>query len=164
MNEVTVNQAYLFMVFVLNGILIGLIFDIFRILRRSFDTPNIITYIEDAIFWTISALTVLYSLFVFNNGQIRGYIFIGLFLGISMYMLFLSKTVISISVKIIVFVKNVVYKIIKFVTYPLFFILKIVKKLLIRPTKFVYNSYISMKNNIKTSINSKIKSKNSKNL
>ena len=164
MNEITVNQAYLFMIFILNGILIGLIFDIFRILRRSFDTPNIITYIEDTIFWTISALTVLYSLFVFNNGQIRGYIFIGLFLGIAMYMLFLSKTVVKISVKIIVFIKNIVYKIIKLITYPLLFILKIVKSLLIRPTKFVYNSYNSMKNGIKTSINSKIKSKNSKNL
>jgi len=38
---------------------------------------------------------------VFNNGEIRGYIFIGLFLGIALYMLFLSKTVVKVSVKII---------------------------------------------------------------
>lgn len=47
MNLTTENQAYLFMIFVLNGILIGIIFDIFRILRRSFNTPNWVTYLED---------------------------------------------------------------------------------------------------------------------
>ena len=41
------NQANLFLIFTINGILIGLLFDIFRILRKSFKTPDIITYIED---------------------------------------------------------------------------------------------------------------------
>ena len=76
MNNVAINQAYLFMIFILNGILIGIVFDIFRILRRSFKTPNIVTYIEDTLFWIVSALTILYSLFTFNNGEIRGYIFL----------------------------------------------------------------------------------------
>lgn len=76
MNNVAISQAYLFIIFILNGILIGILFDIFRILRRSFKTPNIVTYIEDVLFWTISAILVLYSLFVFNNGEIRGYIFV----------------------------------------------------------------------------------------
>ena len=31
-----VNQAYLFLIFTLNGIFIGLVFDFFRILRQGF--------------------------------------------------------------------------------------------------------------------------------
>ena len=50
------NQANLFLIFTINGILIGLLFDIFRILRKSFKTPDIITYIEDFFFWLITGL------------------------------------------------------------------------------------------------------------
>ena len=119
MNAVTVNQAYLFLIFILNGLLIGIVFDIFRILRRSFKTPNIITYIEDALFWIISVSIILYSLFVFNNGEIRGFIFIGLLFGIALYMLFISKTIIKIFVKIVTFIKNIIYTIFKIIAFPI---------------------------------------------
>lgn len=48
------NQAYLFLIFTINGILIGLLFDFFRILRRSFNTKDIITYIQDIVFWILT--------------------------------------------------------------------------------------------------------------
>ena len=35
------NQANLFLIFTINGILIGLLFDIFRILRKKFKTSNL---------------------------------------------------------------------------------------------------------------------------
>ena len=63
-----INQAYLFLIFALNGFVIGLLFDFFRILRKSFKTADIITYIEDILFWILSGLTVLYSIF---DGQGR---------------------------------------------------------------------------------------------
>ena len=44
------NQAFTFIIFILNGFIIGILFDIFRILRKSFKTPDSITYIEDIIF------------------------------------------------------------------------------------------------------------------
>ena len=42
-------QAYLFLIFTINGIIIVLFFDIFRILRKSFKTSDIITYLQDFI-------------------------------------------------------------------------------------------------------------------
>ena len=63
------NQAYAFIVFILNGFLIGLLFDIFRIFRKSFKTPDFITCLEDFIFWIITGLLLLYSIFKFNNGE-----------------------------------------------------------------------------------------------
>ena len=85
------NQLFCLGIFIITGILIGFLFDIFRILRKSFKTPNIVTYIEDVIFWVVSALIVMYSLFVFNNGEFRAYIFIGILLGAVIYMLFFSS-------------------------------------------------------------------------
>ena len=58
------NQAYLFLIFVINGLLIGLLFDFFRILRLSFKTRDFVTYIEDIIFWIITGIIVLYSIFI----------------------------------------------------------------------------------------------------
>lgn len=164
MNNVTLTQGYLFLIFILNGILIGIIFDVFRILRRSFETPNFVTYIEDTIFWVLSALSVLYFLFVFNNGEIRGYIFIGVFLGIALYMLFFSKIIVKISVKIIVFIKEVIYKIFKTLIYPIQILLKFVKRILIIPSKFVYKKLLNTKNVLKNHAKLKIKSKNNKKL
>ena len=65
------NQAYLFCIFIINGIIIGILFDFFRILRKTFKTSDLITYIEDSLFWILTGIIILYSIFVFNNGEIR---------------------------------------------------------------------------------------------
>ena len=95
------NQAYLFFIFIINGILIGLLFDFFRILRRIIKTNDIITYIEDVLFWILTGFIILYSIFVFNNGQLRLYMFLGIILGAFTYMLFISSYFIKINIKVI---------------------------------------------------------------
>ena len=164
MSNVDVNQAYLFLIFILNGIFIGIIFDFFRILRRSFNTPNPVTYIEDVLFWTISAFSVLYTLFIFNNGAIRGYIFVGLLLGIILYMLFFSKTIMNISVKIILFFKEVIGKILKVVITPIKAVFKTIKKILSIFEKNASKCLLKMKNDVKNNQKLKIKSKKNKKL
>ena len=141
MNEIVTNQAYLFLIFILNGILIGILFDVFRILRRSFKTPNFVTYIEDIIFWLASTLSIIYSLFVFNNGEIRGYIFIGLIFGIVTYMLFFSKIIMKISIKIILFLKQVFKFLYKILSYTV--------KIILNPLKFLMKKLFSFKIDIK---------------
>ena len=153
MNEIVANQAYLFLIFILNGILIGILFDIFRILRRSFKTPNFVTYIEDILFWIISTLSVIYSLFVFNNGEIRGYIFIGLIFGIAIYMLFFSKIVMKVSIKIMLLLKQVFKFLYKILSYPV--------KIILNPLKFLIKKLFSFKIDLQKL---KIKSKSNKNL
>lgn len=106
------NQSYLFLIFTLNGIIIGLLFDFFRILRKSFKTPNFITYIEDILFWVLTGILVLYSIITFNNGEIRLYIFLGIIIGIALYILFLSNFIIKSNVFIIKTLKNIIKNII----------------------------------------------------
>lgn len=131
------NQAYLFLVFTINGIIIGLLFDIFRILRKSFKTSDIITYIQDILFWILTGLILLYSIFTFSNGEVRFYMFLGVFLGCLIYMLLFSKYFININVKIIMIIKNIVNKILSIIIFPLKLILTFIKKIFFKPINFI---------------------------
>ena len=132
------NQAYLFLIFIANGIIIGLLFDIFRILRRSFKTSDFITYIEDILFWILTGLTILYSIFVFNNGEIRLFMFFGIAIGITMYMLLLSSIIIKTNVAIINFFKRIILAILNIIKLPFKYILKLIKKLFLKPIAFIF--------------------------
>lgn len=101
------NQAYLFIVFSLTGVVIGLLFDFFRILRRSFKTSNIITYFEDVLFWILTGVLILYNIWYFNNGEIRIYMFLGIIIGVLIYMLTLSNIIISLLSKILISIVKV---------------------------------------------------------
>ena len=128
------NQAYLFFIFALNGILIGLLFDFFRISRKVFDTNDVVTYIEDILFWILAGAIVLYSIFVFNNGEIRLYMFLGIILGAFVYMLFISSYIIKINVRII----NVLKKVFGILMIPFKFIYKLLQKILLKPFTFLF--------------------------
>ncbi len=144
-----INQAYLFLIFTINGIIIGILFDTFRILRKSFKTNDIFTYIEDILFWILTGIILLYSIFTFSNGEIRFYMFLGIFLGCIIYMLLISKYFIEINVKIILSIK----KVISIIFSPIIYIIKIFKKLFFKPINFmtinIQKIYINRKKNIK---------------
>ena len=131
------NQSYLFLIFTINGIVIGILFDIFRILRRSFKTSDIITYIQDILFWILTGLILLYSIFTFSNGEIRLYMFFGVFIGCLIYMLIFSKYFININVKIILIIKKIVGKIITIILYPIKILIHIIKKIFFKPINFI---------------------------
>lgn len=152
------NQAILFLIFCINGILIGLLFDFFRILRRSFKTHDIVTYIQDVLFWILTGFILLYSIFTFNNGEIRLFMFLGVALGVIFYMLCLSSYVIKVNVIIIKFLKNIIIKIFGIISIPFKAIYNLIRKIFFKPisfliinirkssTNFLKNSYQSLKN------------------
>ena len=131
------NQAYLFGIFVINGIVIGLLFDFFRILRKSFKTNDFITYIEDILFWILAGIILLYSIFIFNNGEIRLFMFLAVLLGIIIYILSISSYIIKINVKIINCIKFIIIKIWNIISIPFTYIIKILRKLFFRSISFI---------------------------
>ena len=141
------NQAYLFLVFSLTGVAIGILFDFFRILRRSIKTSNLVTYIQDILFWILTGIIVLYSIWYFNNGELRIFVFLGLIIGILIYMTTLSSIIVKIFTKILVFVINIIkvpFKIIyslisKIITGIVVLFNKFTKKLKIKKGNFVKN-------------------------
>lgn len=134
------TQLYSILVFIISGIFIGIFFDIFRILRKSFHTSDIITYIEDALFWLITGLFLIFVIFNFTNGEIRIYNIIGLILGSLLYMILISKIFIKINVKIVLFIKKIVISITKILIIPIQFLAKILQKIFKPFTFFVINT------------------------
>ena len=132
------NQAYLFLIFIINGILIGFLFDIFRIIRKTFKTADLTTYIQDIVFWIAAGIMTLAFIFYYNNGEIRFYVFLGIILGVTIYILTISKYIIKASVKIINYIKNIISTIINIVLIPLKAIIKTVNKFLFKPFFFVF--------------------------
>lgn len=141
------NQAYLFLVFSLTGVEIGILFDFFRILRRTIKTGNMVTYIQDILFWILTGILVLYNIWYFNNGEIRVYMFLGIIIGTLIYMLTLSNIFVKLFTKIlsiIIKVLEIPFKTIitifrKIITVILSFFTKNIKKLKIKKGNFVKN-------------------------
>lgn len=149
------NQTSLFLIFIVNGILIGLLFDFFRILRKVFKTNDFVTYIEDILFWLLTGFIILYSIFVFNNGEIRLYLFLGIILGIILYILFVSSYVIKVNVCIINSMKKTIGFICGIILIPLKGLFKIIKKIFLKPISFfIINIRKISTNYVKTFYNS----------
>ncbi len=141
------NQAYLFLVFSLTGVAIGVLFDFFRILRRTIKTANIITYIEDILFWVLTGILILYNIWYFNNGEIRIYMFLGIILGVLIYMSTLSNIVVKLFTRILGIIikvlelpfKTIIAVFRKIITIILSFSIKYVKKIKIKKGNFANN-------------------------
>lgn len=101
--------------FFIIGILIGIIFDIFRVLRKTFKTANIITYIEDFLFWILTGLLVIYGCINIASGEVRLYMILMIIIGIIIYFMIISKAFIFINYKILSGIKFVIETIFKFI-------------------------------------------------
>ncbi len=131
--EIT-KQIFIFIIFIFSGSFIGILFDLFRILRRSFKTSDLITTIQDMLFCVITGFFLIYAIFTFNNGEIRLYVICGLVIGLSLYLLFLSKYVIKVNIYIINYIKKIIINVCYIIFIPMKFILSIFK----RPFKFIF--------------------------
>ncbi len=50
----TFSQGQIFIIFLIIGLCLGIFFDLFRALRKTFQTPDLITYMEDIIFMAVA--------------------------------------------------------------------------------------------------------------
>ena len=131
------KEFNVFLVFVLIGLIISFLFDIFRILRRVYKTPDFVTIIEDIAFWIISGTILLSGIFIINEGKIRAYLFIGLFAGILLYIITISKFTLKIGITSLETLNKLVLK-------PIFNFLQILAQKVLKLFKFLKNFCLSL--------------------
>jgi spore cortex biosynthesis protein YabQ len=103
---------------VLCGIFVGLLFDIYRVIR-GFKTPNkILTAISDILFWIFASLLTFTFMLITNNANLRYYTFLGLFLGLYFYSLFISRVFIGSLRYIVYFIIKTVRLFFRFIITP----------------------------------------------
>jgi len=71
--------------FVLLGVVMGICFDIYRVLRGLIKPNRFMTVIGDLMFWIFITMMVFVGLVFKNWGNIRGYTFLGILCGFLLY-------------------------------------------------------------------------------
>ncbi len=94
MADLIVFEVDLFGISILLGMIIGCFYDIFEAMRESIKHKTVFIAIEDFVFWIVTTYIVFYTFYKFNYGQLRSYVFMGIFIGLVIYKYTLSKIVI----------------------------------------------------------------------
>lgn len=68
------------------GMLMGISYDVLRIFRRVVSHKNVIVYIEDYLFWVVWGIILFALIFNYNDGNIRGYVFVAVLIGGILYL------------------------------------------------------------------------------
>lgn len=118
MNDSLMLELHIFLTSIYGGIIVGLVYDLYKSLRYLSKPSKIITYIGDFLFWIIMSYIFFYTLVKINWGEIRGYILFGFFLGIIIYMIVFSKYIYPIFVKMTALIKKSVVFTTSSILYP----------------------------------------------
>lgn len=119
------EQLISFVLVMFLGLILGLIFDIYRLLRWVYKPKKIGTAFGDAMFWFVVTGISYFFLLKSIWGDVRVYVFLGLILGIIIYMYFFSKWVCLGLRKFFSFLCTIVKRIIKFITKPILLFIRI---------------------------------------
>lgn len=85
------SQEQIFILFFVIGLIISIIFDFFRAIRKNFKSSDFVTLIEDIVFLGITSFLIIFSIIKINGGEVRFYIFLAIFFGILLYSLTISN-------------------------------------------------------------------------
>lgn len=119
------RQSLLFLTTIIMGMVIGFIYDIFRIFRKTTPHKNIFTQTEDLLFWLAVTFLMFYVMLNKNYGEIRLFVLLGAVLGMVMYFATLSHLIIKVSVAVIQFTKRVMVTVIRILFTPLRLLIKL---------------------------------------
>ncbi len=100
----------------LAGILTGLMFDLYRIIRGS-KVPKVIIVVEDTLFWVLAAMVIFTFLLYTNYAFLGVYVYAFMLISLGLYMKFVSNKCIRFELEVVngvgkafrVIFKNIIY-------------------------------------------------------
>ena len=108
------GQAWLFLSTVAAGAVIGFVYDIFRILRKTVPHRHWLVQAEDVLYWLAVTLLMFYFMLHSNYGEIRFFAIAGAAIGALLYFCSLSPPIMKASVSTIEFLKKLILTPIRF--------------------------------------------------
>lgn len=88
-------QVISFMVTILIGALLGMILDLYRVIRGITSPTPITTTIGDILFWIIATAVSFYLLLKATWADMRFYVFLGFLVGFNIYRALMSRLIIN---------------------------------------------------------------------
>ncbi|MGI6038263.1 MAG: spore cortex biosynthesis protein YabQ [Limnochordia bacterium] len=83
--ESLTTQMTSFLIVIFAGLLLGCLFDIYRVFRGLLRPGALLTPILDLLFWAVATPAVFLLLLTSNWGELRFYVFLGMGLGLFLY-------------------------------------------------------------------------------
>lgn len=96
MNYAISLELQLFLVSILWGAVLLLVYDCLRIFRRLIKHDDFFVALEDLIFWAVASLYIFSMMYRKNNGIIRGFSVMGMAIGMVIYYYIFSDFIINI--------------------------------------------------------------------
>ena len=84
------SQVLTFLITIGTGMLLGMLFDCYRVLRGTCNPKLVMTWFTDLLYCLIATVVVFSALVFSNLGELRFYVFIGILSGIGLYYKWLS--------------------------------------------------------------------------
>lgn len=100
-----------FLIFILSGFALGVIYDLISALRLNFPGMKIASSVLDTVFWIIFALIFFAVLQIFQNGEFYFFFLVGAILGFVLYLFTLSKIFLPLLVKTVKLIRRAVSRI-----------------------------------------------------
>ncbi|MBU3110648.1 spore cortex biosynthesis protein YabQ [Clostridium lacusfryxellense] len=91
-----IGQVELITFSLLAGIITGVFFDIYRLIRGLQNPNKVLTIIQDLLFWTLTSIVVFIFLMYTNKGYINFYVYVSLIIGVYLYLKLLSRAFIKV--------------------------------------------------------------------
>ena len=118
------TELFFFLKSILTGVIIILLYDILRILRRIIKHKTLVITIEDGLYWLTSGLMIFMMMYKENDGIVRGFSIVGVLLGMLVYNGSISKIVVKYIALVINFIVHLFQKTLYFLFTPFRFIIK----------------------------------------
>jgi spore cortex biosynthesis protein YabQ len=113
MNEAIIVELRFFFTSVIWGMVLLIIYDVLRILRRVIKHNAFVISIQDIIYWVVSSVLIFHMMYNQNNGIIRGFAILAMLLGMIIYHIIFSDFLVDGISGIINKVISTIYKIIR---------------------------------------------------
>lgn len=118
-----------------SGVLIGILFDLYRVLAHELHFPRWLIPLLDLAYWAVATVLIFRVLLFSNFGQVRLFVFLGLFAGYTLYFLVLSQA----SMQTIRWLIRVVKAIVRF-------LVRTFQICIVKPVLFIYKMIIMILN------------------
>lgn len=113
MDESIIFELRYFIASILCGAALAMCYDFIRIFRRIVKHGAIIMAIEDIIFWILAAFIMFGVILFTNNGDVRWYAVAGMFMGMLIYIVTLSRLIVWAFTGIIKKINNIIAFVLK---------------------------------------------------
>lgn len=106
-------ELYVFCEALIHGVILAVMYDVIRIFRRIIKRNAIIVAIEDVVISLVATVITFGMIYRENQGSLRAYIFTGMFMGIAVYHLSISRFLVNITSKCLLTLLQKIIKVFK---------------------------------------------------